>query len=206
MNSRIPTTELDAWDKWDVHFFSIRTCTEMCELRWMKCFVLSSMIEQQLEKEKQSEHDCSKDYHFNLKFTYRMGRQGYLHRWGANFGTPLPWGTSRSANQSSPWGPSLISAILWINHRCQLHSLCCNLSLHFSLYLLPLLGARALIYWERDETKNKLASVQVERDTAVLECDAAQKETSKVKNELREYQQLFDLHAKLLARAQAQIC
>ncbi|KAJ3911828.1 hypothetical protein F5877DRAFT_72884 [Lentinula edodes] len=58
---------------------------------------------------------------------------------------------------------------------------------------------------ERDQTKNELASVQVERDTAVLERDAAQKETSKVESELREYQQLFDLHAKLLARAQAQI-
>ncbi|KAJ3869920.1 hypothetical protein EV359DRAFT_76172 [Lentinula novae-zelandiae] len=58
---------------------------------------------------------------------------------------------------------------------------------------------------EQDQTKNELASVQVERDTAVLERDAAQKETSKVESELWEYQQLFDLHVKLLARAQAQI-
>ncbi|KAJ3839758.1 hypothetical protein F5878DRAFT_659986 [Lentinula raphanica] len=54
---------------------------------------------------------------------------------------------------------------------------------------------------ERDQVKKDLAMVRVEKDTAVSERDAAQKTTSQVKEELQEYEQLFALQSKLLARA-----
>ncbi|KAJ3751579.1 hypothetical protein EV360DRAFT_89603 [Lentinula raphanica] len=56
---------------------------------------------------------------------------------------------------------------------------------------------------ERDQCKDHLALVQAERDTAILGCAAAQRATSQAEEELQEYQKLFTLHAKLLAKAQA---
>ncbi|KAJ3766513.1 hypothetical protein FB446DRAFT_794026 [Lentinula raphanica] len=54
---------------------------------------------------------------------------------------------------------------------------------------------------ERDQTKQELASTRVEKDEAISERDAAQKATTRVEEELQEYEQLFALHSKLIARA-----
>ncbi|KAJ3718794.1 hypothetical protein C8R42DRAFT_723320 [Lentinula raphanica] len=54
---------------------------------------------------------------------------------------------------------------------------------------------------ERDQMKKDLATVRVEKNAAISERDAAQKATSQFKEELQDYEQLFALQSKLLARA-----
>ncbi|KAJ3822662.1 hypothetical protein F5880DRAFT_1613584 [Lentinula raphanica] len=56
---------------------------------------------------------------------------------------------------------------------------------------------------ERDQYKGDLGLVGADRDAAVLERDVAQSTVSRAEEELREYQQFFALHSRLLTRAQA---